>query len=123
VYEADQQHSFALGADAFLPKPIQAVKLFRLLGDLLKLTWLYQLDEADAALTPADELALPPADFLQQALHLAQLGDIEALRHHLNSLQTGPYAHFAAQPLTLLKQFELEKLTILLRKHLNNAQT
>ncbi|MCP4684701.1 MAG: response regulator, partial [bacterium] len=67
VYEQDQQKSLTLGGDAFLPKPIEAERLFDLLQRLLSLEWVYQdfeservnqMDLADIVLPSVDALKL-----------------------------------------------------------------
>jgi CheY-like chemotaxis protein len=79
---ADQQESLALGANGFLPKPIDFGRLLPELERLLGLTWQRGAAEAPAHVMPATPapLAPPPPGELETLLRLARIGNMRSIR-------------------------------------------
>ena len=125
VYEADRQRSQELGADAFLPKPLDAERLLAYMTELLGLSRVVApdgsarpaLSEARGNLPAAD---LPPVAVLQKLADLAALGDIEALREAVEALAQSDarYAPFVAQLRQLAQGFKIRQIRALLAEYL-----
>ncbi len=83
VFAADQHKSIDVGADAFLPKPIEAETLLEMLRQFLQLEWIFD-GKIDAikktsigSLEQTNEIICPDKKLLQELLELAQDGDIQ----------------------------------------------
>jgi CheY-like chemotaxis protein len=123
VQETDQQASLALGSNAFLPKPVEAQRLFGLLERLLGLEWIYL--EAD---TPADtpvalaDWVVPPREMLQILQASAKIGDIEAIQDEFAHIAQADerYRPFTARLQQLAWDFKLNELNNLLKTYLSD---
>ncbi len=83
---ADQQASLSVGANLFLPKPIDLHRLLDEIGRLLQLAWISDADEAMAAATA--EPAAPPGDEIETLYRLAQIGNMQSIRLQADHLAT-----------------------------------
>lgn len=125
VFEADQTRSIAAGANAFLAKPIHFEHLLDKLTQLLSVEWLYaetQIAEVsnlsdgvmDQALTPDSQIAIipPSPDAVHQLLHLAMMGDLQAIEGNLEQLQLShpECAAFNAELKKLVSNFQTKKI-------------
>lgn len=125
VAEIDRQMSEAAGGDDFLAKPVDAVELFALLAVHLQLTWQYDEIEVDPALSNSQvstaELIVPPLADLQLLLELAEDGLLKELVKTTEEIGANDtkYLPFVQQILQLAKQFETEKIELLIQKYLN----
>jgi PAS domain S-box-containing protein len=72
-----QDTSEAIGADVFLPKPVEHEALLQQIGTLLGLDWIHA-DVAAAAAKPP--MVLPPRDELEVLHELACLGNMDNIR-------------------------------------------
>jgi CheY-like chemotaxis protein len=104
VYEADQTRSLDLGADAFLPKPVELEQLLARLQILLNLTW----HKADPA-PPAIPLIAPPPAMLDKLLNLINIGDIHGVETAAQTLKTD-YPGFVAALLQQTATFQTQKV-------------
>jgi len=125
VAEIDRQMSQAAGGDDFLAKPVDAVELFALLAVHLQLTWQYDQIDVDAALSNSQvsitELIVPPIANLKLLLELAEDGLLKKLVETTEKIGADDtkYRPFVQQILQLAKQFETEKIELLIHKYLN----
>jgi len=114
---ADQQHSFAVGANAFLAKPVDFDLLLAEIGALLGLHWL----PADDALTGTGEAAAPmvppPADEMRVLYRLAQVGNMRSIREHADHLDAlgEAYRPFAQRLRELAGRFQSKAIMDLVR--------
>lgn len=125
VAEIDRQMSEAAGGDDFLAKPVDAMELFSLLAVHLQLTWQYDEIDVDAAVNHSQvstaELIVPPLADLQLLLELAEDGLVKELVKTAEEIgaKDDRYGLFIQQILQLAKQFETEKIELLIHKYLN----
>ncbi|MCG3208188.1 MAG: Sensor histidine kinase RcsC [Anaerolineae bacterium] len=116
----DQQRSLDVGANAFVPKPVQVLKLLDILQHHLQLEWIYEAPPQDPKNQPStlpDDFSLAP-DILARLDYLTTVGDIHALRDYARHLQqTGELGAFGQTLEQLTKDFELDKIQALLNKY------
>ncbi|MBH8565394.1 response regulator [Nostoc sp. CENA67] len=86
VFDADQFKSLEAGANEFLPKPVQADSLLKILQKYLQLQWIYEdrsesifKNEETQINSPvgSSEIIPPPIEILAQLNDLAQKGDLD----------------------------------------------
>jgi signal transduction histidine kinase/CheY-like chemotaxis protein len=93
VFEADQFKSVDAGANEFLPKPIEAETLLRLIQRYLELEWLYDTKVAQSAAAQPSEtlnpetLTPPTVEALQHFNHLVEMGDLDEIAEQAKHLQ------------------------------------
>jgi signal transduction histidine kinase/DNA-binding NarL/FixJ family response regulator len=112
----DQQNSLAVGANAFLPKPIDLDRLLSEVGRLLDLHWISEAPPAAEAGAPAPMVA-PPDEEMQVLHHLAQTGNMRSIREradHLASLGD-VYQPFAARLREMADQYQSKAILELVR--------
>ncbi len=120
VEKENRTASLEAGADLFLPKPMQADRLFDSLQRLLALQWRYEAN-GESAICPED-IAVPPKSEMERLADLAEMGDIEALERALTDLKRSgdAFGPFADLFLELTAQFKIgaikQKLGLLLEK-------
>ncbi|MEA5506724.1 ATP-binding protein [Halotia wernerae UHCC 0503] len=121
VFESDQHKSIGIGADDFLPKPVQIDDLLQKLQKHLQCEWIYeslqkpanvgkfQLKEADKV---TNELIPPCPEEIEQLFELAMRGNIRAIREKAESLKQldENLIPFAEQLQQLVKSFQIEKI-------------
>ncbi len=125
VFEADQTRSIAAGANAFLAKPIHFEHLLDRLTQLLSVEWLYaetQMPEVSNSLEDviSPDLTsqhpvsiIPPSpDTVHQLLHLAMMGDLQAIEGNLEQLKLShpECAAFNAELRKLVSNFQTKKI-------------
>lgn len=92
VFETDQYKSIDAGANAFLPKPIDAEMLLELLRKYLLLEWVYDNTSNDKitsikGITDNQEDIIPPnQEVLHKLLELVRDGDIEGIIEIANQI-------------------------------------
>jgi signal transduction histidine kinase/CheY-like chemotaxis protein len=121
VFEADRASCMAVGAAAFLPKPIVIEDLFTMLQGLLQLTWHYETkSELPAAPSPQATIILPEVTVLKELYAVAQQGRLKALAHTLEQLEAShpSLSSFAQQFYPLLDAFQVEACVAMLEKAL-----
>ncbi|MEZ2251298.1 response regulator [Microcoleus sp.] len=128
VAEIDRQMSEAAGGDDFLAKPVDAMELFSLLAVHLQLTWQYDQIQVDPAVSHSQvstaELIVPPVPDLQLLLELAEDGLLKELVKNAEKIvaKDDRYEPFIQQIKQLAKQFQTEKIEILIQKYLTYAE-
>src|SRR6185295_18292763 len=83
----DQRNGLEVGANAYLPKPIDMQRLLTEMGRLLGLTWLPAADQAPADGT-APPLVAPPVEELEVLFQLAKAGNMRRIRECAEHLAT-----------------------------------
>ncbi len=113
IYADDHKQSLQAGADAFLPKPVDANNLLELLGELLEIPWRSIADvELEIKTATSNALELPAQEVIADLLNLATIGDIETLREKLINLQNenDRVKSFVKQIQELAQGFQQEKI-------------
>lgn len=126
VFETDQYKSINAGANAFLPKPVDAQTLMQLLQQYLQLEWIYQgkpdtIKQANVDSSTSPVALIPPAsEVLQQLLNLVQDGDIQGILEMAQQLPASDekLTPFAAQLVQLANSFQVKQLEIFIGQYL-----
>jgi signal transduction histidine kinase/DNA-binding NarL/FixJ family response regulator len=128
VFAIDEYKSIDLGANAFLPKPIEAETLLELLRQFMQLEWLYEnkknpinkpnLDSSDGLVN----LVPPAKEILLQLLELVQDGDIQQILEIAEQLSASDkhLSSFIEQIIQLASNFQLKRLETLIQQQLVN---
>ena len=119
VYQEYRRQSLAAGAQAFLPKPIDANALRDILAALKVVEWRYAEEEP----LPVDANAvgsLPPLSTLKALFEMANLGDILALRDHLSAIaqSDGVVTPFVRELQELAQRFHLARIRKILAEQI-----
>lgn len=130
VTQMDQQMAIDAGGNDFLPKPVDAEELFKLLAHHLDLEWCYEVSDNTAQEVNTDSeldtnaIALPEIEVLKLLLELTQQGKLRKLREQLESLidNDKSYLGFATPMITLAKQYKGDEIESLLNKYLTEAE-
>jgi len=135
VFESNQNESITAGADAFLPKPVEAQALLKLLEKYLNLEWIYE--ENSLAVKPMtvnsqemsssiSENIVPPTDEVLSQLHtLALQGRLMAMEQQLKTLEKADekYQTFIQQVRQYADNFQTEKIRTFVEQYLPNAKS
>ncbi len=126
VFESNQQDAIDAGANIFLPKPLQAHLLLKVLQEKLQLEWQYEQSEVTpssqlANIAPTDEISLPATEVLQTLLTLVQDGDTQGIAEVTEQLVATDITlkAFAQQVTQLVASFQLKQLQVLLERYLH----
>ncbi|OUL22861.1 hybrid sensor histidine kinase/response regulator [Nostoc sp. RF31YmG] len=127
VFAIDQYRSIDVGADAFLPKPIEAETLLELLRQFLRLEWLYEnktntINKTDTNnLNPPVDMVPPPKEVLQKLLELVQDGDIQKISEMAQQLSASDeqFSLFSRQLFQLASNFQLKRLETFIQQQIN----
>jgi signal transduction histidine kinase/CheY-like chemotaxis protein len=125
VFDMDQKKSRIAGCDAFLPKPVEALKLFALMENHLKLDWIYADSTSEmvnqTTETESNGPIVPPEEIeLEKLYELATLGKMRRIREqaiHLENLDE-KYIPFAQKLQSLAKDFEDQQILALIKHYL-----
>jgi signal transduction histidine kinase/ligand-binding sensor domain-containing protein/DNA-binding NarL/FixJ family response regulator len=117
----DETKSYAAGANAFLPKPIEHDALFRTIGELLSLTWTYEksLQEAAKVQEVTTDYEVPPHDEMEKLYQLARLGNMQNIlmqADYLLSLDPR-YVPFAKQLRQLAESYQSKAIVALIERN------
>ncbi|MDY6899948.1 MAG: response regulator, partial [Cyanobacteriota bacterium] len=129
-----QLSSYRIGCNAFLPKPIDLNLLLKSITQLLAIEWLYPqssnltLESHKPAhqnkISPDTDsfIVNPSEEYLNQLLHLTQIGDIEAVIQQMEYIQNldSKYLPFVKKVCELAENFQQHKLIKFLENSLNN---
>ncbi|OUL26999.1 ATP-binding protein [Nostoc sp. 106C] len=127
VFAIDQYKSIDVGADAFLPKPIEAEMLLELLRQFLQLEWLYEnktniIKKTDVNSSNLSVDIIPPSqEVLQQLLELVQDGDIQKILEIAQQLSKSDeqLSGFTQQLIQLASNFQLKRLETFIQQQIN----
>jgi len=120
AFEVEREQMLRAGCDDFLPKPVDASKLFALLETHLKLEWVYEAPVKESVANNrvvtekvACPLIPPPPAELAIWYQLAMLGDIHELQKQATHLEQvdKKYLPFAQKLQKLAKTFEHEQIS------------
>ncbi|MEI1376912.1 ATP-binding protein [Nostoc sp. UHCC 0926] len=127
VFAIDQHKSIDVGADVFLPKPVEAETLLEMLRQFLQLEWIFD-GKVDAikktytgGLDQPNEMIYPAKEVLEQLLELAQDGDIQSILEITQQLSVADeqLSIFAQQIVQLASNFQLKRLETFIKQYLN----
>jgi signal transduction histidine kinase/DNA-binding NarL/FixJ family response regulator len=124
VFEMDQEKSKIAGCDDFLPKPVDASKLFALLETYLKLEWIYSEPIVEGVsenktTKSIGEMVSPPEADLEILYELALMGKMRKIQEQATRLEEldEKYIPFTHKLRGLAKEFEDEQILALLEKY------
>jgi signal transduction histidine kinase/CheY-like chemotaxis protein len=130
VFECHKQQSMEAGCDDFLPKPIRADDLLKLLEKYLKLTWIYDKMETSDAVGKNDEIEPETGELVgpskEQAtvlFDLAMKGNLKGVVKQLEEFeQYDPKLKpFADKIRALAKNFDEEQICDLIEPYLGST--
>ncbi|MEH2228912.1 MAG: ATP-binding protein [Nostoc sp.] len=127
VFAADQYKSIDVGANAFLPKPVEAETLLEMLRQFLQLEWVFdvKVDEIKKinidVLDRPNEMNYPAQEVLQDLLELTQDGDIQKVLELVEELSKSDehFSIFAQQIIQLASNFQLKRLETFIQQYIN----
>jgi PAS domain S-box-containing protein len=115
AFDFNRQDAIQAGCTDFLPKPIQADKLFEQLRIHLALEWVYasQSVSPDSALAEQTPIIPLPQEELTALLALAKGGKIGAIRQQLKNIENldDQYKPFLEELRKITKSFDMAQLT------------
>ncbi|MBE9044251.1 response regulator [Pleurocapsales cyanobacterium LEGE 10410] len=130
VFESDRQKSLQVGANDFLPKPIQKETLLQTLQTHLNLEWLYQqpteLSELSQTsnnvvqITQETKIIPPPAEEIAILHDLSRKGLINDLLKEIERIEKleSKYQPFTQQLRDLAKKFKLRQIKSFIEQYL-----
>ncbi|WP_096608140.1 ATP-binding protein [Calothrix sp. NIES-2100] len=127
VFANDQYKSIDVGANAFLPKPIEVETLLELLRHFMRVEWLYEgkkniINNTDLdSSSVANHIVLPANEVLKEFLELAQDGDIQTIVEIAQQLTTSDeqLSAFTRQLIQLASNFQLKRLETFIQQYIN----
>ena len=120
VLEADQERSRIAGADAFLPKPIQAQKLLDMLADHLGLAWEYK-EGVEAVVEYEQADIVPPSPEILEALYrFARQYDYDGLSARLEEIEGHPYQPFTSRIREMAKKYQMKEILQFIQHYMEN---
>ena len=128
VFESDRQKSLEEGANDFLPKPIQAEHLLNSIQLILKLEWVYEIqnkesrsDEEEALTIRCSGLVVPSEIDLTLLYDLSRKGLVHNLIKELDRLeqQNSNLELFVQEIRPFVKSFQIKKVGRFLEQYLN----
>ncbi|MDF2387983.1 response regulator [Nostoc ellipsosporum NOK] len=126
VFDADQDHSLHRGADAFLPKPVQADLLLELIAKHLGLTWIYDQAVTESQmqrslLNNPTQMVLPSLEILKYLYELTLDGEIDTVSAEAQKLKLGhpEYIDFAQKVIQMAEDCQLKQIKDLLKQSLS----
>ncbi|MEH2269757.1 MAG: ATP-binding protein [Nostoc sp.] len=127
VFAADQYKSIDVGANAFLPKPVEAETLLEMLRQFLQLEWIFDVKVDEIKNTNTDvfdrpnEMIYPAKEVLQYLLELTQDGDIKKVLELAEELSKSDehLSIFVQQIVQLASNFQLKRLEIFIQQYIN----
>jgi CheY-like chemotaxis protein len=108
AFESTRRRCEAAGFSEFIPKPLDIEQLLSVLGQLLNLEWTYERKDATAAKTTL----MLPSEMTAELLHLARLGDVEALISRVEDLPAvnPQYGRAAAALIGFARQYDMKSV-------------
>jgi len=125
VFEENKQKVMLTGCNGFVPKPVEASRLFDELEQNIHLKWIYEDKSMFQTIEPATELPVnldtlcpPPPDEIAILLDLAMMGNMRAIRNRATYIeQLAPaYKPFAARLKHLAKNYEEREVLALVKQ-------
>ncbi|MEG3895407.1 MULTISPECIES: ATP-binding protein [unclassified Microcoleus] len=132
VFASNQNESIEAGANAFLPKPVQAPDLLKMLEKYLAIEWIYEqnsiepiaVNSLETSPSTSDAIVPPDNDVLTQLHTLALQGRLMAIEQQIEILETGDgkYQPFVQELRQYVDNFEIEKIKSFLENYLDRAE-
>ncbi len=133
VFASNQNESIEAGANAFLPKPVQAPDLLKLLEKYLDLEWIYEQNYAvepiavnslETSSSTSGAIVPPDNDILTQLHTLALQGRLMAIEQQIEILEKTDeqYQPFVQELRHYVDDFQIEKIKNFLEKYLNMVE-
>jgi signal transduction histidine kinase/ligand-binding sensor domain-containing protein len=123
----DRARSFAAGASAFVPRPIERGHLLEEIGKLLDLSWIY--GDSDLAgpieTVPTETFTLPAFSEMVTLCDMARAGNMRAIKQYVDDLTEvdAQYRPFARQIKILAKEYQSKALLKLVEKYAAQSKT
>ena len=119
----DEAKSLEVGANAFIPKPIEHAILLKTIGDLLSLTWIHDETALENAEGTGD-FVVPPQHEIEALYRLARLGSMEMIRARADYLKQldQHYIPFAARLRHLAESYQSKAIMTLVERHLSKPE-
>lgn len=118
----DEAKSYAAGANAFLPKPIEQNVLLKVMGEQLSLKWIHEKSPQQPAGEPDEEagdFVIPPQDEIERLYQLARMGNMQNIRARADYLKglDPRYASFTKQLRDLAENYQSKAIVALVERY------
>jgi PAS domain S-box-containing protein len=118
----DESRSYAAGASAFIPKPVEHDILLRIIGEQLSLNWIDDESVPEPAAEwdqQAVDFVIPAADEIEALHQLARLGDMKKIGEQADYLKglDARYAPFARRLQSLAKNYQSKAIAALVERY------
>ncbi len=118
----DEAKSYAAGANAFLPKPIEQDILLKTIGEQLSLKWIQEKSSPGPAGEhdeEAGDFVIPPQDEIERLYQLAQMGNMQNIRARADYLKDldPRYASFTKKLLDLAENYQSKAIVALVEQY------
>ena len=119
VSVTEQERCIAMGASAFLPKPLAFAGLFAEMRTLLNLQWTY--DSVHDTAASEDRMVTPPREEMELLLHWARTGNIRELHSRATHIETlgKQYRVFVERLRLLTAGFQSQKILDFVERHMS----
>ncbi|MBD2676320.1 MULTISPECIES: ATP-binding protein [Nostoc] len=127
VFAIDQHKSIDVGADTFLPKPVEAEVLLEMLRQFLQLKWIFD-EKVDInkktkllAFEQSNNTISPDKEILEELLELVHDGDIQNILELADRLSASDEKLnvFAQHLVQLASNFQLKRLATFIEQYIN----
>ena len=135
IFESNQYKSYNAGANAFLPKPIQAEQIIELLNKYLQLDWIYEEYHKKADISPSKQIAisqseqvgsqeepmvLPSLDILEYLYQLAKKGDVYKIIEEASKINeiNADFMPFTERLIELASTFQLKPIQEFIKQYI-----
>ncbi len=127
VFAIDQHKSIDVGADAFLPKPVEAELLLEMLRKIFQLQWIFD-EKVNASknnnstdFEKSGDTIIPNKEILLELFELVQDGDIQNILELSNqlSLSDDRLKVFTQHIVQLASNFQLKRLANFIEQYIN----
>ncbi len=127
VFAIDQHKSIDVGADAFLPKPVEAEVLLEMLRKIFQLQWIFD-EKVNASknnnstdFEESSDTIIPNKEILLELFELVQDGDIQNILELSNqlSLSDDKLKVFTQHIVQLASNFQLKRLANFIEQYIN----
>ncbi|MGC2164654.1 MAG: ATP-binding protein [Gallionella sp.] len=127
AYDKGLENDVGISADNFILKPVQVEEFLEWLGRCLAIEWVHHVPvQPVLAATALGQLPLvfPPLSLLRELDDLVSLGYIRGILKKLEHMDTEnvPHAEFVQAARTLTGQFQLDALSLLIKKGIAGAE-
>ncbi len=129
VFELDRQRSIDAGGDNFLPKPVIALELYRLVATHLYIDWVYEKDASHANQSSytdnntATSIKTPPVETLSSLFESVKKGHVKGIQAQLEQLleSDAAYQPFVDYLNPLVKGFKFQDIRQFLQESIQKS--